>query len=456
MRALFLGCAGLVAVAAYGCSSDGTADDDGAGGGVSGSGANGADGGGLPSNTVGLFATSGSGGSGGDDSCAQVSQEADLVNRPVDIVFVIDNSGSMGDEIEEVEAQINQNFTSILNSAVPPIDYRVILVAEFGSSAGQQSVCISQPLGGIPDNDMNGRCDSIPGQPVETPNFFHYSVRVESHDALCILLDQYEAPFAYNPPWGAIGPDQFNVHPNGWSTLLRPDAFKFITAISDDGVLCNMNGSFGGGFDYDDQNNAAGGTAVAAAWDAALLALDPAQFGTVDDRNYTFWSIISEQEFMADGMNPYGVPIPATTAINTAECTQNGSAGQPVDPGTGYQGLSILTNGYRYPSCALEYSSIFQLMAQGVIDGAQVACEFEIPDPPDGEELDLDSVEVVYSSSGSEVATYTKVDSEAACTPSSFFIQDGLIELCPGACAVVQADEDAKIDLRFDCLSIVD
>jgi len=447
-----------LAAAAPGCGSSGDADAGGAGGDNS-SGTSTAQGG---SGTGGdLFPTTGNGGAGegGDDSCAAVSQEADLVNRPVDIIFVIDNSGSMGDEIEEVEAQVNQNFTAILDSAVPPIDYRVILVSEFGDANPDESICISAPLGGIPDTNMDGRCDSVPGQPVETSNFFHYSVRVESHDALCILLDQYEAPFAYNPPWGAIGPDQHNVHPTGWKSLLRQEAFKFITVISDDGVNCDPTGSFTNPL-YNDANTVAGGNAVAQAWDAALLAMDPAQFGTEMERNYTFWSIISEQEFMQDGMNPFGLPIPATAPVNTAECDPNlnpmENGGNPVDPGTGYQALSILTDGYRYPTCALDYTDIFQLMAVGVIDGAQVSCEFEVPDPPAGEELDLETVEVVYSSNGMEVATYGQVGGVGACTPNSFYIEDDLIKLCPGACSVIQADEEAKIDLRFDCKQIVE
>ncbi|MEM1035057.1 MAG: hypothetical protein AAGN82_32250, partial [Myxococcota bacterium] len=80
---------------------------------------------------------------------------------------------------------------------------------------------------------------------------------------------------------------------------------------------------------------------------------------------------------------------------------------------------------------------------------------FEIPEPPEGETLDLETVEVIYSSMGNEQATYTQVASEAACTPNGFYIADGTITLCPDACSVVQADEDAKLDLRFDCLDIV-
>jgi len=63
---------------------------------------------------------------------------------------VIDNSGSMTDEIVEVEEQINLNFAAIIDSAVPAIDYRVVMVSAFGDS-GDQEICVGAPLGGIPD-----------------------------------------------------------------------------------------------------------------------------------------------------------------------------------------------------------------------------------------------------------------------------------------------------------------
>src|SRR5688572_20303538 len=43
---------------------------------------------------------------GGSDGggCVEIRQEAKVVERPIDIIFIIDNSGSMGDDIAEVKA----------------------------------------------------------------------------------------------------------------------------------------------------------------------------------------------------------------------------------------------------------------------------------------------------------------------------------------------------------------
>src|SRR6185369_13438896 len=63
--------------------------------------------------------------SGQDGSCVQVQSEAKLVKSPVDIIFVIDNSGSMSDEIQAVQDNINKNFAQII--AASNIDYHIIM-----------------------------------------------------------------------------------------------------------------------------------------------------------------------------------------------------------------------------------------------------------------------------------------------------------------------------------------
>ncbi|MEM9877301.1 MAG: hypothetical protein AAF928_20550 [Myxococcota bacterium] len=59
--------------------------------------------------------------------------------------------------------------------------------------------------------------------------------------------------------------------------------------------------------------------------------------------------------------------------------------------------------------------------------------------------------EAIYSRGGVVIATYTQVTDSGSCTPTSFFF-DGLdVVLCPEACAVVAADDDAQIDGFFPC-----
>jgi hypothetical protein len=422
----------IVAALAAGCSDDVATGGGGSGAGSSGGASAGGGNQGGASSQGGGF-QSGGGGAGGEAACVQDSSDATLVNQPVDIVFVIDNSGSMTAEIEEVEEQINSNFAAIIDSAVPAIDYRVIMVSAFGDSADQR-ICVAAPLGGIPDDDADGHCDNIPGAPVNTANFFHHGAEISSHDALCELLDQLTTA------------DPDGLQPTGYEAVLRPEAFKFFAVITDDNVSCDG---------FDDQDSAAGGQTVADAWDAAMQAAFPAQFGAdAATRRYSFWSIVAMAPYMPSGADPYGSPHPPDAAlapIVTDECTPSA-----VNPGTGYQALSILSGGYRFPTCGLDYTDIFTLMAQGVIEGAAAACEFEIPDPPPGEMLDLETVQVRYTSGEGAITTFEQVPTLADCTPEAFYIDADMIELCPETCALVQGDEGAEIDVLYGCAIVVE
>lgn len=416
------------------CSDDGGNDGSGgAGANASGTGANSGTGTSTSSENGSSSSGFGNGGSSstGVEPCAQQEAEATLVSKPVDIIFVIDNSGSMSAEIAEVEEQINKTFAAIIDAAVPAIDYRVIMVSAHGASSSQR-ICVSAPLSGVPDNNDDGHCDSIPAQPVNTAKFFHHSLSIGSHNALCQLINGYNTA------------DQFGLQPGGYKDALRPEAFKFFVVITDDGVSCNFPGGT-----LNDGNNVAGGTTAAQTFDTAILALSPADFGAdAANRNYRFWSIISQAPYNASAAKPYGDPSPPDAAlapITTGECTPDA-----VDPGTGYQALSILTGGYRYPTCGLEYTDMFTLMAYGVIEGAQVACEFLIPEPPVGETLNLATVQVQYTS-GANVVTFDQVPSLADCTDGKFYIAGDQIILCPTTCDVVRADENAEIDIKFGC-----
>jgi len=138
-------------LAAMACGSSGGGDDPGfvdpnltSSGGTSGesSGMVGSSGGFGSSGTSGA-----SGGTSGGVECAVQEAAASLTKRPVDIIFAIDNSGSMSGEIAEVEKQVNDNFATLI--AASGIDYRVIMVSSHGNSASRMrcSARPSQPSG---------------------------------------------------------------------------------------------------------------------------------------------------------------------------------------------------------------------------------------------------------------------------------------------------------------------
>ena len=139
--------------------------------------------------------------------------------------------------------------------------------------------------------------------------------------------------------------------------------------------------------------------------------------------------------------------------MTTGECPT------AADPGTGYQALSILTGGLRFPLCEPQfYDTVFNEIAQGVIAGAQVACNFEIPTPSSGEQIDLNSVTVQYTPGGGSAMNLTQVPTAADCIDDAFYIDEsaGEIILCPDTCTTVQDDENAKVDIVFQCIGTVD
>ena len=367
------------------------------------------------SSEVGMVG-SGTGGQGG--TCIDEVQEAEVTLKPADIIFVIDNSGSMGEEIAGVEQNINQNFAQQM--AASGIDYRIIMVTQHGSSS--LTVCVQAPLSGT---------TNCAGPPVNVPNqFYHYSVNVQSHDSFCKLLNTFYGTEA----------DQYNLAPNGWSEWMRPEAVKVFVVMSDDGASCTWNGN-----NYNDGNNVASGQTAAVEFDKDLLALSPLHFGTQANRNYLWYSIV--------GLGPKNPANPLEAwnefdPVTTSECTPGA-----VDPGTAYQWLSKGTGALRFPLCDPSgYDTVFADIAAGVEEGTKLSCELLIPEPPQGQELNLESLSVIYTPGGNGMPQeLTQVPSVGACTPDNFYIENDLIILCPGACDAVEADSQAKLQVQIAC-----
>ncbi|UJR84765.1 hypothetical protein [Sandaracinus amylolyticus] len=107
--------------------------------------------------------------------CRAINAESTVEAIPVDIIIVIDNSGSMDDEAAEVRRNINR-FAEII--AASGLDYRVVLISR---EDGDTGVCVPEPLGsGEPDcaSGPEGRLLAI-----------HESVG--SHDAPDLVLEHY-------------------------------------------------------------------------------------------------------------------------------------------------------------------------------------------------------------------------------------------------------------------------
>ncbi|WP_437308444.1 vWA domain-containing protein [Sorangium sp. So ce388] len=92
---------------------------------------------------------------------------------------------------------------------------------------------------------------------------------------------------------------------------------------------------------------------------------------------------------------------------------------------------------------------------------AELGCDFEIPPPPNGQELDPNIVNFTYTPNGMGTPKLLpRADDLADCNdqPGWYYdsnIAPGKIILCPASCATVQVDSKAKVAALFGCQSVV-
>lgn len=129
----------------------------------------------------------------GGQGCRSLSQRPEVARQPADIVWIIDNSGSMQNETQAVQTSMNA-FSQLISQS--GIDHRVVLI----SSQDQPFVCfgtfgviIPPPLGG-------------------SPNFRAVTQKVDSNNALELILSTYSQ----------------------WSDMMRPNATKTFIVVTDD------------------------------------------------------------------------------------------------------------------------------------------------------------------------------------------------------------------------------
>ena len=385
------------------------------------------------------------------DACAVVEQEAENSRRPVDIIFIIDNSGSMAGEISQVQARINDDFVRIIEES--SVDYRVIMLSRYGDvdtrdpiGDSDHPICIHQPLGAgecvDPENEL---LDHNP------PIFFHFSADITSHASLCIIFEA----FSQSDEIGEGRPDWIPIARNGYSAFLRERALKTFVEITDDGVNCSTNATADGSrLRLDDGDNAEDGEAVAEAFDAALLELSPEHFGTAAQRNYNFYSIVAMDE-----NDPETAPWQPEDPIQEGMCSAGGGA---EAPGTGYQALSIMTDALRYPTCLNDnFDAIFQAIAQGVVSGS-LSCEWAIPAPPSGQTLDREKVSVLYTPGESDEAEpIPYVDVVDNCDDGGGWYYNDKenptrVVVCNATCDRLRRDPDGAVMVRFECERVIE
>ncbi len=309
--------------------------------------------------------------------CAEVSEQANVGPQPADILFVIDNSGSMDAEAAFVQQQMNSFSTQITAAA---IDVHVILISALPGQS-DAGVCISPPLGG-------GGCPADDNNP---PTFQHVVSGVGSTNALERIIQHF--------------PD--------YQASLRATAALHVVVVSDDDSDLGAD-----------------------AFMQQFNALIP------NPTDLKFHGIVAEEG-----------PVAACFA-QTSCCLTS------AEEGSVYKQLINQTGGVYGNLCDQEFQPIFQAVATVVIQEATLACEFDIPPPPDGEEFDRDEVNVEFDDGSGNTLQIGRVESPGECG----MVQDGWyydnpdnptrIIVCPQTCDTIQGFDNASIAVKFGCATI--
>lgn len=364
-----------------------------------------------------------------DAACATANVEVSVERLPVDIVWLIDNSGSMAPAIDEVQRGMNAFADRLFASG---LDYRLILLSLRGSApvGGRYPICIPPPLAGAACADGT--------------NFFQVDVDIKSTQPIEQFLGTLGQTTGYTMT-DAVGSAP-------WRMLLRDGATKTIVVVTDDNSrTCTRP------------------VGTCAATDPPLTDTSLEDFPGGGNpfntrelgpgiRTATYGELFAGYTF--DAIYGWG-----SETDPTVRCTYPGGT-MPPSPGYTYTTLVARTGGVRAQICdgAPAWTPFFDAVATGVIRASRIACELPLPPPPAGMLLDPRRVNVaVRGSSGSTTLPY--VGSAAACDPTrGGWHYDNptmptSVVLCPASCDFARLEtataSGGGIDVLFGCESVL-
>jgi hypothetical protein len=365
---------------------------------------------------VTLDVAAGEAGPVGDAACAAIALAAEPVARPVDIVWVVDNSVSMKPAILELTQGLNA-FAELISQK--GIDYRVILlslrskepeITVLGSP--RYAVCIPPPLAGD-DLCANG------------PRFFQSSIDIRSQQTLEQTLGTLGQTAGYRQ-----GEDRGGESWRGW---LRPNATRSVVMVSDDDSR----------FGADEFEHFAGGKNPYNSNDLPPGLLEPFWQGLFD--GYVFNAIYgwgSESDGSVRCEYPSGSLAPSSGAT--------------------YTELVRRTGGVRAKICdgASAWGALFEGVAQAAVEQS-VRCELALP-ASSSAVIDFGRVDVTIRGE-SGVVMLERVAGIADCNASGGWYYDDAVApshivLCAASCELAQGEvrsDGGSIDVVFACATIV-
>ncbi len=360
-----------------------------------------------------------------DAACAAAVAEAPVERLPVDIIWVIDNSASMVDEIDQVRMGLNA-FAARLDAS--DLDYRLIVLSLRGSTmvSGRFPICVPPPLAGPSCSDG--------------PRFFHISVDIKSTQPIEQILGTLAQSSGYTEGHTS------GVGGAAWRHLLRVGATKTIVVVTDDNArTCARSGGAtcqpgdppltetsledfpGGEHPFNSRQLGPG--------------IRTAEYGSLFE-GYTFNAI-------------YGWGSASDPDV---------ACGAGASPGQTYTALVARTGGVRAQVCdgPSAWGPFFDGVADTVERTSRIECEIALPPPPDGSVLSPTRVNVQMRGV-SGVSRVPGVADLAACDPvrGGWYYDDRAMPtrvfLCPATCDLAQTEvrgEGNGLDVLFGCDTI--
>lgn len=411
---LGLSCASALVVSSMACGVGSTEDNDGgSGGGNTQSNGTGS----STENSSGGGFTVGSGGSmaaGMGGGCAGVSRTADKV--PLDMYIMLDQSGSMEDPAQGGGTK----WTAVTNA----IKAFVAQPEATGIGVGIQYFPV--------DSSMQNNCPMV---------------QQCTNDAACGMCGPCVGAFPPILPGfcqgGLNGNDSCNV-----TDYATPDVNIALLPGNGAAIVGSLN-----------SHGPTGGTPTNPALDGAIqhaqahATANPDHavivvLATDGDPNSCDSDLATINALAAAGANGNPKILTFVIGVGASVGALNGIAQ------AGGSGMAYIVDS------APNVEQAF-LMALNDIQGKTLPCSYGIPDPPEGETLNFDQVNVTYTPTMGTETLIPKVAGPAACPPGEdawYFDNNAApaqVVLCPDTCTKLKMDAGTEVQVVFGCDTVV-
>lgn len=335
------------------------------------------------------------GGTSGD-ICPPITFESELTRAPVDIIIAVDSSGSMGDEAQRVQGNLNR-FSMLAKQS--GTDHRIVMLTR------SSFVTVPAPLGTDPTRYRF----------IETP--------VESTDAMLYMMSEYPR----------------------YKDFLRPNAKTHFVVVSDDNSTVSarcfkelMEQVLGHPFQYHSivSEHATG---------QAVPSLDAAPECSCTEAGGAAW-------IEAGDLNN----VSACTADFSGFAPFANACGGAASPGQVHRSLTEATDGLFVSICTADWTAAFDQLLKEVTESS-IPCQFDVPEPPGGFTFEPADIQLAHTAPvGGRRAL--KRASSAACTDGDWYLAGGAgagkIQLCQASCNTV-TEQGGTLEMDWECAGVV-